>query len=125
MKTLVTQLPNEIPGFDLVDALERLANLESLLINVFSLFIEEYKEWNVKIDESIKNEDINLQKFLIHTIKGASANISATDLYRSILDVEQELLSGKSLLSSSKIENCKNQLQKSIDQLQKCLFPDN
>ena len=57
-----------------------------------NIFIGDYKNYYNKLDQSIKNHDIELLKSSAHTLKGSSANISALSLSQISREIE---LAGK------------------------------
>ncbi|MEI6985648.1 MAG: response regulator [Rhodospirillaceae bacterium] len=84
-------LPKYLPPFDLVKALERVANdpelLKMLIIGFHDGFNGASREMRQLIDEH-KLEEASI---LAHSIKGAAGSLDATSLYLATRDLEQAL----------------------------------
>ncbi|MEJ5365574.1 MAG: response regulator [Desulfosoma sp.] len=71
------------------ELVDRLAGDMDLSWEVLSEFVESLPERLAEIEEAVRRADAGLVKRLAHTLKGASANISARRLSEAALAVEQ------------------------------------
>ena len=79
------------PGIDLDAALQRLGGHTALLLRCLGLFVQDFGASLQHIHDAIDSGDYGKAAQLVHKIKGAAANISATDLYRTASALEDRL----------------------------------
>ncbi|WP_022942128.1 response regulator [Psychromonas hadalis] len=88
-----SKLPVESEGSLLTwhqeSALQRLVNKQSLLISLIKTFIEEIPQKIVQLECAIKEQNREEVALLAHTIKGASANLSALKLAHYCFELEK------------------------------------
>lgn len=78
--------------------LERLMHDEDLVADILTTFKEDVPRLMVELKEAIKKSDIVNGQKLSHTLKGASANVAAEDMYAKALKLNN-------LYKASKLEN--------------------
>ncbi len=78
-----------LPIFDKNSLLERVDGDEEFLRNLMNLFINDFKNYYTKLDQSIHNNDLELLASTAHSLKGSSANISALSLSHISKAIEQ------------------------------------
>ncbi len=83
-------LPEAIPGIDLPKALQRLGNA-FLLRKLLSSFRQENLETMRILREALAQEDKELARRIVHTVKGVGGNLCATGLSSAALVLEQAL----------------------------------
>ncbi len=81
-------LPDELPGFDLSDALYRLMGNACLLREIILEFAENHAGMVEQIKDSMTVEDWDGVRRRIHSLKGVAGNIGAQDLARGAKDAE-------------------------------------
>ena len=74
---------------DVDDVLERVQDDRELLLELLDIFEEDYLEKRQKLQEFIEQEDFEQIRNLIHSIKGASGNISARAFHATCAQIEQ------------------------------------
>jgi signal transduction histidine kinase/CheY-like chemotaxis protein/ligand-binding sensor domain-containing protein len=79
------------PGIDMDAALERLGGHTALLLRLLGLFVQDFGASLQHIHDAIDSGDYAHAAQMVHKIKGAAANISATDLYRTASALEDRL----------------------------------
>jgi len=92
---------------DVEEALERVQDDRELLIELFDIFQEDYAKKRKEIDDVLSKGDFDQLKNIAHSIKGASSNISAKNIYVSLLELE-------SIAADGEVERI-NELMKLID----------
>jgi two-component system sensor histidine kinase/response regulator len=77
-----------LPGLDIAEAHRRLGNNERVLSKLFSLFYEGQKQTSAQLALAITHQHWQEAFLLAHTLKGASANISAPRLNQAATVLE-------------------------------------
>jgi HPt (histidine-containing phosphotransfer) domain-containing protein len=93
---------------DLKEVLERVQDDQELLLELFDIFMGDFKEKRITIDKEIADKNFEKLKNLAHSLKGASSNISAKKIYASFSELERIATDG----DRAKIDD----LLKKIDQ---------
>jgi len=81
-----------LPGIDLAAALERLGGHSALLSRLLSLFVQDFGASLQHIQHAMDDGDLLRAAQLVHKIKGAAGNLSATELYETASALENRLL---------------------------------
>ncbi len=89
-----TDLPESLPGIDVQSALERLMGNRKLFNRLLGNFLNEYANAAEQIRSSLGSEDSESARRLVHTFKGVSGNLSATELYAIAVALETEIRNG-------------------------------
>ena len=83
-----TELPSTLPGLNLAEALERIG----IAPEVFKTILLKFAENNAGRDREfvalLEQNDLDGLVVASHTLKGAAANIGASNLHESCLEVE-------------------------------------
>ncbi len=80
-----------LPGLDIAEAHRRLGTNERVLGKLFSLFYEGHKQTGAQLEMAVNRQHWQEAFMLAHTLKGASANISAPWLYQAATALESTL----------------------------------
>jgi two-component system, sensor histidine kinase and response regulator len=87
-------LPDQLPGFDLVAALNRLGGNRAFFKKMLGLFAERFSGAANELDKLVLAGEMDEAAALVHMIKGAAGNLGMVELYASAEAFEQELKSG-------------------------------
>ena len=87
------------PGIDLAAALERLGGHMALLSRLLALFVQDFGASLQHIQHAIDDGDLAQAAQLVHKIKGAAGNLSATELYETASVLEDRLRAEQPALS--------------------------
>jgi HPt (histidine-containing phosphotransfer) domain-containing protein len=79
------------PGIDVAAALERLGGHGALLSQLLRLFAKDFEPSMQQIHESIQSGEFLKAADLVHKIRGAAGNISATELFKTATALEDRL----------------------------------
>ncbi|MDB4265089.1 response regulator, partial [bacterium] len=119
------ELPESLPGFDLVDGLRRLQGNKTLYRKLLLNFATDYNAVANEIREAFDAKDFGLSHSLVHNLKGLAGNLAATELQAAAVNIEK-LVKGvekKTLLTKdlnfklSELENALNQALESVQTL--------
>ena len=78
----------ELPGFDVPAALNRLRGDEAVLVRLLRNFASQNEGADKEIRGKIDSGDFSAAKHLVHSVKGAAGNLSATNLFEAARDLE-------------------------------------
>jgi len=95
-------------AIDLKEVLERVQDDKELLLELLSIFQEDFQQKRKSLDQFLQSKDSEQIKSIAHSLKGASGNISAKKLHGSFIKLET--------MAQSKEFDQMNQLVKDIDQ---------
>ncbi|MCE5182624.1 MAG: PAS domain S-box protein [Betaproteobacteria bacterium] len=87
-------LPDQLPGFDLVAALNLLGGKRALFKKLLGQFVERFAGAADELDKFILAGEMDEAVALAHTIKGAAGNLGMVELHACAEALEQELKSG-------------------------------
>lgn len=73
---------------DLQDVLERVENDRELLVELIEIFLEDYPTRMASLKKAVSEKNIASVKDAAHSLKGASANISAKKISAIFLGIE-------------------------------------
>ena len=91
-KTL--DLPVQLPGLDIADALQRLGGNRKLLKKLLINFADDFFDAPLKIRKALDSDDMEYIRRTAHTIKGVAGNIGAQKLSKAAADLETASLNG-------------------------------
>ena len=80
-----------VPGIDMVAALERLGGHTALLKRLLIMFAKDFDASQRLVQEAVDAEQWLQAAELVHKVRGAAGNISATELYESATALEDRL----------------------------------
>jgi len=83
------QLPESLPGFDLVAGLSRLRGNKGLYRKLLLDFGANYGGVVGEIRKALKAKNFKLAHSLVHNLKGLSGNLEATDLLAAAVEMEK------------------------------------
>jgi len=84
-------LPEHLPGIDMEEGLSRLSGNKTLFIKLLRDMVRDYRDIDKKIKDAIDRKESHSAHKEVHALKGISGNLSATRLYRAIIDVEKAM----------------------------------
>ena len=84
-------LPENLPGFDLQDAIGRLCGDKSLLLMLLKVFHEEHSNSFATISEALDNGDVYTATQKAHSLGGVAGNLGAVDLSSACHALEKTL----------------------------------
>jgi CheY-like chemotaxis protein/HPt (histidine-containing phosphotransfer) domain-containing protein len=87
--------PSQIPGFDLSAGMQRLQGNVHLYKKLLRDFAANYATTPVEIKTALDSDDMNQAHHLVHSLKGVSANLAATDLQAAAIEMENLVKPGK------------------------------
>jgi CheY-like chemotaxis protein len=119
------ELPESLPGFDLVDGLKRLQGNKTLYRKLLLNFAMDYNAVANEMRHSLNTEDFNQVHSLVHHLKGLAGNLAATGLQAAaanlenlVKGVEEKAPPAKELNKRfSELENTLNQALESAQSL--------
>lgn len=74
---------------DLQEVMERVQNDIELLIELFDIFEEDYRQKREEISKAIQQANYDELRNIAHSLKGASSNISAKGIFRYFAQLEK------------------------------------
>ncbi len=86
--------PDQLPGLDLVDGLERVLDNRELYKELLQDFRGQLKDVVLEIRSLLERDEREEMRFLVHNIKGVAANLGATDLHKSAARLEEAVKVG-------------------------------
>ena len=111
------ELPESLPGFDLVAGLSRLMGNKRLYRKLLIDFGASYGGVANEIREALAAGDLDQVHSLVHNLKGLAGNLEATDLQAAAVEMEK-LARGnqKETPSNNQLDQKLMELEKAIDQ---------
>ena len=82
-------LPDELPGFDLAEGLQRLMGNRTLYHKLLANFAAQYAPAAADIRRALDAGDFDRAHGLVHAIKGVAGNLSAKDLQTACVSLEK------------------------------------
>ncbi len=76
---------------DLKELLERVQDDRALLLELVDIFNDDFLQKRKMIQEAIQKKDFEQLKRIVHTLKGASGNLSAKAMYATCIAIEQKV----------------------------------
>lgn len=104
-------------AIDLDDVLERVQDDWDLLLELLDIFEQDYILKRPLFDEFLSQKNFDKMRDLGHSLKGASGNISAKDLFESFLQIEK-MAENKDL---SRMEGILKAIDQQFVALQECI----
>jgi two-component system, sensor histidine kinase and response regulator len=91
----IFDLPDELPGINLPEALDRLEGHKFLLAKLIQQFAAEHATIYLQLSDLIESGELPTARMLAHKVKGIAGNISANDIFQIVLKIEKVLISGE------------------------------
>ena len=76
----MTELPSTLPGIDVATGLTRVAGNKKLYVKLLRHVAADAPTTREKLSAAIMNGDAQIVREIAHSLKGASANLSITDV---------------------------------------------
>ena len=86
--------PENLPGIDIENGLQRMGGNKVLYKNLLVRFYEHYGDAAQRMRNYLEQGEFELARQLGHTIKGISGNLSIYKVYQSVMALEAQLRSG-------------------------------
>lgn len=113
--------------FDYEVAMSYLGGLDSLFRKVANSFLEEYDDFDLKINKALEEEENSFKDYmnsklyaLLHTLKGITLNLGFKRLYDELLPILASLKCGN--LEKEKIASVLNTFDASFKELKEFIF---
>jgi HPt (histidine-containing phosphotransfer) domain-containing protein len=90
----MSTLPDELPGFDLPDALGRLGHNQDLMPLLLQRFVQEYESTTYRVMSLMLDNQPEKAAFLLHKFQGACLMIGANQLAECAQQLETEVEAG-------------------------------
>ena len=90
---LTTSLPANLPGFDLVTALNRMSGDEATLLRLLRQFTLDHADFPAKL-EALLAQDNSQAIVLVHTLKGVAANLGMQAVAEAARQLEFDMKAG-------------------------------
>ncbi|MBF0118336.1 MAG: response regulator [Desulfobacterales bacterium] len=85
------ELQIELPGINVQIFLKKIGDNKKLFKTILKDFFKNFKNSAIEIEAAWEQNDFNLAKRLVHTIKGASGNLAANTLYKAAIELERAI----------------------------------
>ncbi len=92
----LTRTGSNLVGIDYEAALDRLQGNKKLLNQLLHRFVNNYSAAAGEVRQALSESDIEGAGRLLHTMKGMAGNLSATEIYEIVVDIEKRLPEGDS-----------------------------
>jgi len=79
---------------DWKEAIARVLNKRDLYVKLLQKFIETERDSSAKVEQALKNGDTETARQLVHSTKGAAANLGAKALAAAALELEMAIKAG-------------------------------
>ena len=89
-----TTLPDDLPGIDIVQGLDRLSDNRQLYRKLLRDFHRDYQDAGNRMKTLLENGETETAMHLIHAIKGTSGNLSINQLFNISTQLETTLRAG-------------------------------
>ncbi|MBF0118901.1 MAG: response regulator [Desulfobacterales bacterium] len=90
-ETQMEKLIKILPGVDVISGVKRLGGNFKLFQNLLKEFYDNYSQVPSDIKSAIEKFDIDVAGKLVHTLKGISGNLSATEVHKTAYDLEKAI----------------------------------
>ncbi len=105
---------NEL-GCNTAEGLKRCLNQETFYLNLVQMGLKD--ENFAKLEEAIKNNDLDKSFEIAHGLKGSIGNLAITPLYNAICEITEELRAKKAIDYSPLLEKVKENRDKFLAEL--------
>lgn len=95
-----------------VDVMERLGGNIALFHRLFTKYINSYKNADEEIWQLIDKKNYADARILVHTIKGTSANLGITNMWKIAMELEKTIITEIDLEIEKKLKELKEELEK-------------
>ncbi|MBF0120301.1 MAG: response regulator [Desulfobacterales bacterium] len=116
----ITDIPDNLDGINVKDALESIQGNQVLLKKLFKIFFNNFENAAKEIKDAINQNNLELAHRLSHTIKGSAASLGAINLRNTALFLENALRENKLQYIESLLHSFEKELKivlKSIESI--------
>jgi CheY-like chemotaxis protein len=96
-------LPVTLDSINMEGALTRLGGNRKLYRRLLQMFQDEHANKIQTIQEALKNDDIELARLLVHSLKGVAGTIGADELIAATKQLELSIADGKSIINDQRL----------------------
>ncbi|MBF0369829.1 MAG: response regulator [Magnetococcales bacterium] len=94
-KSQDSSLPDNLPGIDQMDGLERLGGNVRLFKDLLIRFRQDHGDLGKQIESAIKDKsNLELARTMVHTVKGVAGNMGAVSLFTAARELEVTIKNG-------------------------------
>ncbi|MFC1850278.1 two-component regulator propeller domain-containing protein [candidate division CSSED10-310 bacterium] len=111
-ETAVSGFHTDLPALDVESGLKRLGGNEKLYAKLLREFSKDFAGVAEEIEVAVQKDDLSLARQIVHTLKGVSGNISATELYDTAVALEMEVKKGNYDRLDSLLTDLRNALKR-------------
>lgn len=86
-----TELPDQLPGFDIQAGVARLGGNTQLYRELLQSFYREKREVLARLSQLLETGEQESARELVHSVKGVAGNLSADDLFMAAKQLENSL----------------------------------
>ncbi len=111
-----------IEGLNTEDGLQRMNNSSELYLKLLGKFSKDYSTFISELKRSLEKERIEESERMVHTLKGVSGNIGATDLHKFTVSLDDKLKKQKKIdidIEMSGLDNLLTPILNSINRVLK------
>jgi two-component system, sensor histidine kinase and response regulator len=101
----------QLPGIDIESALKRMMGNRKLFIKLLCNFGRNYGGIVGQIREALSREDMASMQRTVHSLKGLAGNLSATEVYGAVQDLEASLQKGNHAEIGSALDHLEETLR--------------
>jgi signal transduction histidine kinase/HPt (histidine-containing phosphotransfer) domain-containing protein len=94
IRDFTTSLPDELPGIDIAAGLKRLRGNRSLYHKLLCDFYKDYQNMVTELNDALQNGQHETALRLVHSLKGATGNLSINNLFGASKAIEMTLRTG-------------------------------
>jgi HPt (histidine-containing phosphotransfer) domain-containing protein len=94
MEHIVTELPSSLPGIDVASGLPRVAGNQKLYVKLLRHVAAESPSTKEKLAAAIMEGNADQVREIAHSLKGAAANLSITEVAAAAEKLEQAAKAG-------------------------------
>ncbi len=88
-------VPPNLPGFNLLGAIQRLGGNKKLLCELLHKFCEDYASTPGKLDNLAQACDVNGTLTILHSLKGVSGSLGISMVYDHVIQLENRIKAGQ------------------------------
>ncbi|MDM8561929.1 response regulator [Candidatus Marithioploca araucensis] len=97
IRDFTTSLPDELPGIDIAAGLKRLRGNRSLYHKLLCDFYKDYQNMVTELNDALQNGQHETALRLVHSLKGATGNLSINNLFGASKAIEMTLRTGNEI----------------------------
>jgi len=110
MEYIVTELPSSLPGIDVASALPRVAGNQKLYVKLLRHVAAESPSTKEQLTAAIMEGNADKVREIAHSLKGASANLSLTEVVAAAEKLEHAAKAGDFSMVAIHLESLESAL---------------